>query len=144
MAPFWTWIRIRLLTVKRIRIQLFTQCFMRSAADPDPGSKRFRIPDPRKRIKIFLTQKIVYKLSEIWFGMFIPDPDLDFFTHAGSRIQWSKRHQIPDPDPLRWWCGSRSGFPKWCRSGSDLQKTARGRRGNGPQIGRGGEEVEPA
>ncbi len=29
------------------------------------------------------------KLSEIWSGMFIPDPDLDFlvFTHPRSRIQ---------------------------------------------------------
>jgi hypothetical protein len=31
--------------------------------------------------------------------MFSPDPDLDFFTHPGSRIQGSKRHRIPDPDP---------------------------------------------
>jgi hypothetical protein len=29
--------------------------------------------------------------------MFIPDPDLDFFIHPGSRIQGSKRHRIPDP-----------------------------------------------
>jgi hypothetical protein len=28
--------------------------------------------------------------------MFIPDPDIDFFTHPGSRIQGSKRHRIPD------------------------------------------------
>jgi hypothetical protein len=31
-------------------------------------------------------------------GMFVPDPDLDFFTHPGSRIQGSKMHQILDPD----------------------------------------------
>jgi hypothetical protein len=24
-------------------------------------------------------------------------PDLDFFTHPGSLIQWLKRHQIPEP-----------------------------------------------
>jgi hypothetical protein len=29
-------------------------------------------------------------------------PDLDFFTHSGSRIQGRKRHQIPDPDPQHW------------------------------------------
>jgi hypothetical protein len=63
---------------------------------------------------------MVSKLSEIWFGMFIPDPDLDFIniTDPGSRgqrhrIPGSKtpdpgvkdtgsrgqRHRIPDPDP---------------------------------------------
>ncbi len=48
-----------------------------------------------------LTQKPVSKLSEIWSGLFIPpDPDPDFFTHLGSRIQGSKRHRIPGPDPL--------------------------------------------
>jgi hypothetical protein len=34
--------------------------------------------------------------------MFIPDPDLDFFTHPGSRIQASKRNRIPDQDPQHW------------------------------------------
>ncbi len=43
------------------------------------GEKDSRIPDPysHQRISI-LTQKVVSKLSEIWSGMFIPDPDLDF------------------------------------------------------------------
>jgi hypothetical protein len=47
-------------------------------ADPDfsitdPGSKRHRIPnpDPQQRIYVFLTQKIVTKLSEILSRMFI-------------------------------------------------------------------------
>jgi hypothetical protein len=30
--------------------------------------------------------------------LFIPDPD--FFTNPGSQIQGSKRHRIPDPQPL--------------------------------------------
>jgi hypothetical protein len=34
-----------------------------------------------------LTHKIVSKLSEIWFGLFIQDPDPDFFTHPGSQGQ---------------------------------------------------------
>ncbi len=50
---------------------------------PDPESKRFRIPDPDQRISIFNT-KIAFKLSDIWSGMFIPDPDLVFLL-------------IPDP-----------------------------------------------
>ncbi len=48
------------------------------------------------RIKVSL-QKIVYKLSEIWSGLFIPDPDLDFLPIPDSRIQGSKMHRIPDP-----------------------------------------------
>ncbi len=65
-----------------------------------------------QRIKELFTQKIVYKLSKIC----VWDP--------GSRIQGSKRHRIPDPDPhncfgygicyvlrafqygIRWNCGS--------------------------------------
>jgi hypothetical protein len=51
---------------------------------PDPGSDFFHpgrkdsgslIPDPHQRIKVFLTRKIVSKLSETSSGMFIPDPD---------------------------------------------------------------------
>ncbi len=64
--------------------------------DKHPGSDFFpsRIPDPHKNLRI-LTLKIVSKLSEIWSGLFIPDPVQDH----GSRIQGSKRHRILDPDP---------------------------------------------
>jgi hypothetical protein len=56
---------------------------------PDPGSKRFRIPDPdqHRRIQVFLAEKFVSDLWETGSGMFIPDPDLDFFTYPGSRGQ---------------------------------------------------------
>jgi hypothetical protein len=51
---------------------------------PKPGSKRHRIPDPQQRIYLFLTQKVITKLSEIGsWTLFSPDPD--FF--------------IPDLDP---------------------------------------------
>ncbi len=49
-----------------------------------------------------LTQKIVNKLSKIWVwdpGSEIQDPEK---TYSGSRIQGSKRHRIPDPDPQHW------------------------------------------
>ncbi len=47
-----------------------------------PGSQiRIRIKEFKY---LFLTQKCVSKLSEIWSGIFIPDPDLDF---------------LPIPDP---------------------------------------------
>ncbi len=52
-------------------------------------------------IKLF-TQKIVTKLSKIWLwdpGSEIRDPEK---TSSGSRIQGSKRHRIPDPDPQYW------------------------------------------
>jgi hypothetical protein len=73
---------------------------------PDPGSKRFRIPDQDpQRIFAYLIPKIISKLSEKWSGMFIPDP---VFSHTGSRIQGSKRHQIPDP---QYWCTRKIMFP---------------------------------
>jgi hypothetical protein len=60
----------------------------------------------RIRVKeLFLTLKIVSKLSEKWSEMFIPDPNPDFFpsriririfSHPGSRYQ--KKYRIPDPD----------------------------------------------
>ncbi len=59
---------------------------------PDPGSKIF--PDPRSRsastsknFLSILTQKIVSTLTEIWFGMFILDPDLDFLPIADPGIK---------------------------------------------------------
>ncbi len=67
----------------------------------DPGSEFFpsRIPEMHQSI---LTQESVFKLSEIWSGLFIPDPGFGswFFTHPGSRIHGSERHRIPDPQLL--------------------------------------------
>jgi hypothetical protein len=51
------------------------------------------------RIIEFFTQKIVIKLSKVWVwdpGSGIRDPEE---TYSGSRIQGSKSHRIPDPDP---------------------------------------------
>ncbi len=45
---------------------------------PDPGSKRHRISGSvTKNLSIF-NQNIVTKLSEIWSGMFMPDPGSGF------------------------------------------------------------------
>ncbi len=52
-----------------------------------------------QRIIELFTQKTVTKLSKIWVrdpGSKIRDPEK---TYSGSRIQGSKRHRIPDPDP---------------------------------------------
>jgi hypothetical protein len=51
-------------------------------------------------IEVF-TQKYFTMLSNIWVGIRNPrsgiqDPET---TYSGSRIQGSKRHRIPDPDP---------------------------------------------
>ncbi len=59
------------------------------------------------RIIEAFTQKIVTKLSKIWVwdpGSETRDPEK---TYSGSRIQGSKRHRIPDPDPQH--RGFRSG-----------------------------------
>ncbi len=66
------------------------------------GSKFFHLGSASNNLSI-LTQTLVSKLSEIWSRLIIPDSDPGsgscFFTHPGSRTQWSKRHRIPDPDP---------------------------------------------
>jgi hypothetical protein len=55
----------------------------------------------QRTVEVF-TQKIFNMLSNIWVwdpGYEIrkkPDPEK---TYSGSRIQGSKRHRIPDPDP---------------------------------------------
>jgi hypothetical protein len=52
-----------------------------------------------QRITELFTKKIVKKLFIIWPwdpGSEIQDPEKTYF---GSRIQGSKRHRIPDPDP---------------------------------------------
>ncbi len=52
-----------------------------------------------QRINEVFTQKIFNMLSNIWVwdpGSEIWDPEK---TYSGSRIQGSKRHRIPDPDP---------------------------------------------
>jgi hypothetical protein len=52
-----------------------------------------------QRIIELFTQTIVSKLSKIWVwdpGSEVRDPEK---TYSGSRIQGSKRHRIPDPDP---------------------------------------------
>jgi hypothetical protein len=64
----------------------------------DFGSRiRIRIQE----VKYFEFKKIVSKFSKKWYGLFIPDPDLDFLPipDTGYRIPGSKR--APDP-------GSRS------------------------------------
>ncbi len=67
-------------------------------SDPNfihPGSRVKKIPDPVKEFKYF-NPKNCFKHSELWAGLFIPDPDPDFLpipdrysgkTGTGSRIQ---------------------------------------------------------
>jgi len=62
--------------------------------DVNSGSK-FSHPGSRLRIRIN-NQKIVSKLTEILSGMYIPDPDLNFFYP--SRVQGSKRPWIRNTD----------------------------------------------
>ncbi len=81
------------LTVLRIRDD-YPESRIRIFSIPDPnffypGSRIwiFSISDPNQRILSILTQKIVSELSEIWSGLFVPDPDPDFLPipDPGSR-----------------------------------------------------------
>ncbi len=74
--------------------------------DVYPGSEFFPIRDTRSRIQgqkdsririrmkefKYFNPKIVSKLSEIWSGMFIPDPDLDFLPIPDPGVK-----KAPDP-----------------------------------------------
>ncbi len=88
-----------------------------------PGQNRiFSIPDSRftsKNVSIW-TQKIVSQLSELWSGLFIPDPDPDFLPISDPGVKTA-----PDPGsetlegvkgnwewPLR---APRRGACTWCR-----------------------------
>jgi hypothetical protein len=91
---------------------------------PDPGSDFFpsRIPDPnclhtgsRIRIKEFkyFNPKNGFQALENMIRVVHPGSRIQMLTfygnHPGSRIQWSKRHRIPDPDHQHCWeCGSGS------------------------------------
>jgi hypothetical protein len=73
---------------------------------PDPGSDFFHpgsrvkeIPDPgsvSKNLSIFNPKNCFLALGNMIWGV---HPGSGFFTHPGSRIQESKRHRTPDPDP---------------------------------------------
>ncbi len=80
---------------------------------PRSWNRLFSIPDlgPASNNLSILTQTIVSKLSEIWSGLFIRDPD----PGSESRIQGSKRHRIPDPQhypsPPIFWHHKAHPFP---------------------------------
>jgi hypothetical protein len=50
-----------------------------------------------KELYNFLSKKL--SISSLKYGFGIRDPGK---TYSGSRIQGSKRHRIPDPDPQHW------------------------------------------
>ncbi len=64
---------------------------------PAPGS-RVRI----KEFKYFNLNNCFLSSRKYDQGCFYPGSESWFFTHPGSRIQGSKRHRIPDPDPQHW------------------------------------------
>jgi hypothetical protein len=75
-----------------MNLSIFSRSFESSVTDPGYFSRirifpfRIRIFSSRIHIKENKYSKIVSKLSEIWSGLFIPDPDPDFLP-------------IPDPGP---------------------------------------------
>jgi hypothetical protein len=62
---------------------------------PDPGSKRFRITDPRQRIKVFLTSKNFFYALRNMIRDVHPRSGSLFFTHPGCQIQGVKKAPYP-------------------------------------------------
>ncbi len=85
---------------------------------PDPESRVKKIPWSRIRIrnKKFKYLKVVSKLSEIWSGMLIPNPDFLPIPDPGSRGQKDTGSRISDPDPQH--CFSHSLSSLLCLSHS--------------------------
>jgi hypothetical protein len=100
------WIRIRIRNTGFNNMKCFCVPEVVTFSVADQGClfriRIFSIPNPNLNLKnlSILTRTIVFKLSEIWSGVFIPpDLDPDFYP---SRIQGSKRHRIQGPDPQHW------------------------------------------
>ncbi len=83
-----------------------------------------------QRIVEVFTPKIFNMLSNIWVwdpGSEIRVPEK---TYSGSRIQGSKRHRIPDPDPQHWYL-----LYLWMRSSRVLRASdCQCRRRNSPGL----------
>ncbi len=75
------------------------------------GFEFFRPGSASKNLSIL--NPIVTKLSEIWSGMFIPDPDLDFLPIPDLGGQKDTESRIPDPDPQHY----SYAFQQVCESG---------------------------
>ncbi len=78
-----------------------------------PGSECFHPGSPSKIFSVS-SQNIFSKLSEIWSGLFIPDPVPDFLPIPDPGV---KKAPVPDPDPQHtvwpwhlssWYLGSDS------------------------------------
>jgi hypothetical protein len=89
----------------RIKVKGSGQCcgsrmFIPNLIFSHPGSRIQGQKNLWSRIRIkefkYFNPKIVSKLSKIWSGMIIPDPDLDFIPIPDPGSRGSKRHRIPD------------------------------------------------
>ncbi len=58
-----------------------------------------------------LTQKIVPKFSEIWYGMFIPDPDLDYSPIPDPGVK-----KVPDSGSATLYSNHGAGFDTYLNS----------------------------
>ncbi len=98
------------------------QCYGSGMFIPDPNffHPGFRIRiffnpgSASKNLSILTPEKWFLNSPEIWSGLFIPDPDPGswIFTRLGSRIQRSKRHRFPIPDPHNTWYVPQLIFPR--------------------------------
>jgi hypothetical protein len=66
----------------------------------DPGCHpKFLHPGSASNNLISLTQKLLSKLSEIWFGLSLQDPNPVFLPIPDPGLIMAG---IPDPDPQHW------------------------------------------
>jgi hypothetical protein len=89
------------LVFTKTRVYKFGHCFCSHKNQNIENYINFELAKTKigpiyKRVLEFSIQKIVIELSKIWVWNGIRDPEK---TYSDSRIQGSKRHRIPDPDP---------------------------------------------
>jgi hypothetical protein len=113
------------VSVLRIR-DAYPGSRIRIFAIPDAGSRLIKILDPgsliRGRIKEFryFNPKIVSKLSEKWSGLFIPDPDPDFYP---SRIPDPGVNKALDPRSRIKICNTERNQSKVNKTENQMQQT---------------------
>ncbi len=101
------WVRIRGRNIMWCHVR-YVNNIKFSVADPrffHPGTKFFH---PGSQIRSenlstgILTQKIIYKLLEVWSGLFIPDPDLDFLPIPDPGVKKLPDHWSGSATPIKW------------------------------------------
>ena len=101
-----------------------------SIADPGSSSKNLSILTPKKAKKWFLSSKKWFLSSKKYDPGCSSRIRMLTFSHPGSRIQGSKKHPIPDPDPqhcpTHTFLALRCGQKRKIWKGHDARQVGRG------------------